>query len=71
MAQQPLWQALLAGACGGVLQTVVGHPLDTFKVSHLGGGVIIKCRYAISTERAHYIHTIIAAVEHVEVSISA
>ena len=31
-AAQPLWQALVAGCSGGVLNALVGHPFDTIKV---------------------------------------
>ena len=32
MSAQPLWQSVVAGVAGGVLNAVVGHPFDTIKV---------------------------------------
>ncbi len=29
----PLWESFFAGAIGGIANTIVGHPLDTLKVS--------------------------------------
>ena len=37
-AVQPLWQALVAGCSGGVLNALVGHPLDTLKTRAQRGG---------------------------------
>ena len=32
MDEAPLWQALVAGASGGVCNVLIGHPFDTIKV---------------------------------------